>query len=127
MEAVVLQNPSLLNVTAFNVDVLSAIGRFTYPAEVLESLAQQIKEETPSEYRFGDKEAVELNTIVFGGMGHLACGFLDEDMTSVLSSEEAAKYLLPVFGNLLNHCEDSGALQVMAKRVRDQNCVKGGH
>ena len=85
LEAVAVESPASLNLTIFNVELLSSLGRFEFSPDLLELLAQQIKSGLPDGYELGSSShPAEPYVMMFGSMGHLICGFLDEDLTKVL-------------------------------------------
>ena len=85
LEAVAVESPGSLNLSIFNVELLSSLGRFHFSPDVLELLAQQIKSGLPDGHELGSSgSSAEPYVMMFGSMGHLICGFLDEDLTKVL-------------------------------------------
>ena len=99
-------------------ELLSSLGRFHFSPDRLELLAQQIKSELPDGYELGSSEhPAEPYVMMFGSMGHLICGFLDEDLTKVLFIQDVAEYLLPIFASQVRRCENPAALEIMAAKA----------
>ena len=54
----------------------------------------------PDGYELGSADhPADPYVMMFGSMGHLICGFLDEDLTKVLFIQNVAEYILPVFAS----------------------------
>ena len=124
-------------------ELLSSLGRFEFSPDLLELLAQQVKSGLPDGYELGSSShPAEPYVMMFGSMGHLICGFLDEDLTKVLfiqggisklldvlstSSlfkffydifiQDVAEYLLPIFASQVRRCENPATLEIMATKA----------
>ena len=117
IEAVVHDEESFekLKVKATNLDLLSLVGKFVYPNDIIKHIADDIVDNTMMQLPLNSRNA-HNNIIVFGSMGHLICGFNDEILTPLFADDRVAAALLPIFGQL-RVCESEVALKIMLQAV----------
>jgi hypothetical protein len=119
--AVIESNPAKVPLNTEVLETLSVAGERPIDDPVLLStLAEQLKNATAATGQTLPLEDIAHNSVVFGSMRHILCGFSDEDLTAVFGNSANANNLLPIAGTLKS-CPNPSALTIMANSVSTLN------
>lgn len=123
LEAVALISPKMMDLDMKHVDALSVLGEFSFPLDVLETLAQQIKSDsngTALPMKTGDPKMSSLfNALIIASANHLVCGQDPEQVQKYMDYESTAKLVLPVLARMKT-CPSEKVLEILATKAKEQ-------